>query len=150
MQDVSAFSHGERVELANTDEEVLDIFSSYFEANVADARNRGSRISKENIDTDSTARCWMPSVLLYQPQASLLRPKRSQAALMLSSLCTLAEQCTYACVFKSRFGPWTQSQFGPNLVEGQFEPCRNIICQCSRFLQDRICASAVRWHKLTD
>ena len=99
MQDVSAFSHGERVELANTDEEVLDMFSSYFEADVADAGNRGSRISKENIDTDSTARCWMPSVLLYQPQASLLRPKRSQAALMLCSLCTLAEQCTYACVF---------------------------------------------------
>ena len=21
---------------------------------------------------------------------------------------------------ESRFGPWTQSQFGPNLVEGQF------------------------------
>ena len=133
MRDVSAFSHGEQVELANTDEEVLDMFSSYFEADVADAGNRsyfeadvadagnrGSRISKENIDTDSTARCWMPSVLLYQPQASLLRPKRSQAVLMLSSLCTLAEQCAYACVFKSRFGPWTQSQFGPNLVEGQF------------------------------
>ena len=51
MQDVSAYSHSEQVELANTDE-VSDMFSSYFEAHVADDENRGSRISKENIDTD--------------------------------------------------------------------------------------------------
>ena len=51
MWDVSAFSHSEEVELANTDE-VLDMFSSYFEADVADAESRGSRISKDNIDTN--------------------------------------------------------------------------------------------------
>ena len=51
MRDVSAFSHSEQVELANTDE-VLDMFSSYFEADVADAENKGSRMFKENVDTD--------------------------------------------------------------------------------------------------
>lgn len=51
MRDVSAFSHSEQVELANT-AEVLDMFSSYFQADVADAENRGSIISKDNIDTD--------------------------------------------------------------------------------------------------
>ena len=51
MRDVYAFSHIEQVELATTDE-MLDMFSNYFEADIADARNRGSRVSKENIDTE--------------------------------------------------------------------------------------------------
>ena len=50
MRDVSAFSHSEQVELANTDD-VLEMFSRYFEADVADTENRGSRIAKDNIDT---------------------------------------------------------------------------------------------------
>ena len=38
---------------------------------------------------------FVTSMLLYQPQASLRRPKEiTLAALMLRSLCTLAEQCT--------------------------------------------------------
>ena len=51
MRDVSALSHSKQVELANTDE-VLDMVSSYFEADAADAGNRGSRMSQDNIDTD--------------------------------------------------------------------------------------------------
>ena len=51
MRDLSAFSHSEQVELATTDE-MLDMFSTYVEIDVADARNRGSRTIKENIDID--------------------------------------------------------------------------------------------------
>ena len=99
MRDVSAFSHSEQVELATTDE-MLDMFSTYVETDVADARNRGSRIIKENIDIelDFNARCWMPTMLLYQLQASLPRPKEITSALLTlrslnTNLCTLAEQC---------------------------------------------------------
>ena len=64
---------------------------------IADAGNRGSRISKENTLTltwTSTARCWMPTMLLYQLQAFLPRPKEiTSVVLMLRSLCSLAEQC---------------------------------------------------------
>ena len=40
------------------------------------------------------------------------RVAQSQLAIML--------QYERTSVFESRFGTWTQSQFGPNLVEGQF------------------------------
>lgn len=51
MQDISAFSHSEQVELANT-EEVLNMFSNYFEADVAEAETVAVSIAEDKIDTD--------------------------------------------------------------------------------------------------
>ena len=48
---MSAFSHSEQLELANTDK-VLEIFSSYFEADVADAETVAVNIAEDKIDTD--------------------------------------------------------------------------------------------------
>ena len=51
MQDISACSHSEQVELANT-EEALNMFSSYFEADVAEAETVAVSIAEDKIDTD--------------------------------------------------------------------------------------------------
>ena len=51
MQDMASFSPSEQTELTSTDE-VLDLFSSYFEADVADAQISQRTIVTEKIDTD--------------------------------------------------------------------------------------------------
>ncbi len=49
LEDISAFSPNEDVELASTDE-VLDLFSRYFEADSADAQSRD--VAEDEINTD--------------------------------------------------------------------------------------------------
>ena len=49
MQDISTFSPSEEVELASTDE-VLDLFSKYFDADSVDAESRN--VVQDSINTD--------------------------------------------------------------------------------------------------
>ena len=72
------------------------MFSDYLEADVAYAENRGSRISKENIDTDlDFDNKVLDADYVAVPAPSLLLQMQGDHV---GSLCTLAEQCVLVLV----------------------------------------------------
>jgi hypothetical protein len=70
LEDISAFSPNEDVELASTDE-VLDLFSRYFEADSADAQSRDVAEDEINTDLDFNSKVLEPNYF-SKPAASPL------------------------------------------------------------------------------
>ena len=70
LEDISAFSPNEDVELASTDE-VLDLFSRYFEADSADAQSRDVAEDEINTDLDFNSKVLEPNYV-SKPAASPL------------------------------------------------------------------------------
>ncbi|DBA98739.1 TPA: hypothetical protein ACH3X1_014512 [Trebouxia sp. C0004] len=70
LQEMSTFSPSKEVELASTDE-VLDLFSRYFDADSADAKSRNVVQDSINTDLDFNGRVFEPNYA-SQPAASPL------------------------------------------------------------------------------
>ena len=70
LEDISAFSPNEDVELASTDE-VLDLFSRYFEADSAGAQSRDVAEDEINTDLDFNSKVLEPNYV-SKPAASPL------------------------------------------------------------------------------
>ena len=120
LQDMSAVSPGEQVELASTDE-ARDLFSGYYhnDADQADAQNKN--VAKDGINTnlDFNSKVFEPNYV-SQPAPSPLKHTQGghtgnfdvrQLVASLGPGVSVAV-CSDELMFEGRFSPWTKSQFG--------------------------------------